>query len=74
MFCFHRSAQTCETKILDMRTEWQKSASAEQVYEDRDRSTGKVKWALLSTSCSARIPKPVRVHGSTHRTMRTRRS
>jgi catalase-peroxidase len=29
--------------LLDMRTEW-RSASAENVYEGRDRATGKVRW------------------------------
>ncbi len=30
--------------LLDMRTEWQRSASAEDVYEGRDRGTGQVRW------------------------------
>ncbi|MFN0242099.1 MAG: catalase/peroxidase HPI [Planctomycetota bacterium] len=30
--------------LLDMRTEWKPSASAEGIYEGRDRKTGKVKW------------------------------
>jgi catalase-peroxidase len=30
--------------LLDMRTEWKASASAENVFEGRDRATGKVKW------------------------------
>jgi catalase-peroxidase len=30
--------------LLDMSTEWRPSASAEHVYEGRDRATGKVKW------------------------------
>jgi catalase-peroxidase len=30
--------------LLDMSTEWKASASAENVYEGRDRATGKVKW------------------------------
>ncbi|MHB1911104.1 MAG: catalase/peroxidase HPI [Acidimicrobiales bacterium] len=30
--------------LLDMSTEWNAAASAEGVYEGRDRSTGKVKW------------------------------
>jgi catalase-peroxidase len=30
--------------LLDMGTEWQKSAKDEQVFEGRDRKTGKVKW------------------------------
>jgi catalase-peroxidase len=30
--------------LLDMRTQWQPSASAEGVYEGRDRKTNKVKW------------------------------
>jgi catalase-peroxidase len=31
-------------KLLDMGTEWKASASAENVYEGRDRVTGEVKW------------------------------
>ena len=30
--------------LLDMSTEWRRSASAQDVYEGRDRKTGKVKW------------------------------
>jgi catalase-peroxidase len=30
--------------LLDTRTEWKASGSAEHVYEGRERSTGKVKW------------------------------
>ena len=30
--------------LLDMSTEWKSSASAEHVYEGRDRGSGKVKW------------------------------
>ena len=30
--------------LLDMRTQWQPSASSEGVFEGRDRATGKVKW------------------------------
>jgi catalase-peroxidase len=30
--------------LLDMSTEWKPSATAENVYEGRDRSTGDVKW------------------------------
>ena len=30
--------------LLDMGTEWKASASAENVYEGRDRATGEVKW------------------------------
>ncbi len=30
--------------LLDMRTEWKASASAGDVYEGRDRATGKLKW------------------------------
>ncbi|HUR36240.1 MAG TPA: catalase/peroxidase HPI, partial [Terriglobales bacterium] len=30
--------------LLDMRSEWQPSATAEGVYEGRDRATGKPKW------------------------------
>jgi catalase-peroxidase len=30
--------------LLDMSTQWSKSAQGEGVYEGRDRSTGKVKW------------------------------
>jgi catalase-peroxidase len=34
--------------LLDMRTEWRKSGSAEQAYEGRDRSSGKVKWTATA--------------------------
>jgi catalase-peroxidase len=30
--------------LLDMSTKWNKSATAEGIYEGRDRATGKVKW------------------------------
>ena len=30
--------------LLDMSTEWKASASAENVYEGRDRATGELKW------------------------------
>ncbi|MBV9169185.1 MAG: catalase-peroxidase, partial [Chloroflexi bacterium] len=30
--------------LLDMRTEWKPSTSDANVYEGRDRATGKVKW------------------------------
>jgi catalase-peroxidase len=30
--------------LLDMRTEWKASASAENVYEGRDRATGELSW------------------------------
>ncbi|MGB7740795.1 MAG: catalase/peroxidase HPI [Steroidobacteraceae bacterium] len=30
--------------LLDMSTKWNKSATAEGIYEGRDRGTGKVKW------------------------------
>src|SRR5262245_11799918 len=30
--------------LLDLNTEWRKSSQDEQVYEGRDRRTGKVKW------------------------------
>jgi catalase-peroxidase len=30
--------------LLDMSTEWKRSASAQDVYEGRDRKSGKVKW------------------------------
>ena len=30
--------------LLDMRTQWQKSASSEDVLEGRDRASGEVKW------------------------------
>jgi catalase-peroxidase len=30
--------------LLDMSTEWKRSASAANVYEGRDRATGAVKW------------------------------
>jgi catalase-peroxidase len=30
--------------LLDMSTEWQKSAKAEEIYEGVDRKTGEIKW------------------------------
>ena len=35
-------------KLLDMRTEWKPSGSAEHVYEGRDRTTGKVTWTATA--------------------------
>jgi len=34
--------------LLDMGTEWQTSASAENVYDGRDRATGDVKWTATA--------------------------
>ncbi|HEV7665762.1 MAG TPA: catalase-peroxidase, partial [Chloroflexota bacterium] len=34
--------------LLDMRTEWKPSASAENVYEGRDRGTGELKWTATA--------------------------
>jgi catalase-peroxidase len=34
--------------LLDMRTEWKASASAENVYEGRDRATGELKWTATA--------------------------
>jgi catalase-peroxidase len=34
--------------LLDMRTEWKASASAENVYEGRDRATGERKWTATA--------------------------
>jgi catalase-peroxidase len=34
--------------LLDMGTEWKASASAENVFEGRDRSTGEVKWTATA--------------------------
>ena len=34
--------------LLDMGTEWKTSASAENVYEGRDRGTGEVKWTATA--------------------------
>jgi catalase-peroxidase len=34
--------------LLDMATEWKASASAEQVFEGRDRATGEVKWTATA--------------------------
>jgi catalase-peroxidase len=34
--------------LLNMRTEWKPSGSAERVYEGRDRATGKVKWTATA--------------------------
>jgi catalase-peroxidase len=36
------------TNLLDMGTTWQASASAEKVFEGRDRKTGEVKWTATS--------------------------
>jgi catalase-peroxidase len=30
--------------LLDMNTQWQKSAASDQLFEGRDRKTGEVKW------------------------------
>ena len=34
--------------LLDMRTEWTRSASGEHVYEGRDRATGKARWTATA--------------------------
>jgi catalase-peroxidase len=34
--------------LLDMGTEWKASASAENVYEGRDRATGEVRWTATA--------------------------
>jgi catalase-peroxidase len=34
--------------LLDMATEWRPSAAGQNVYEGRDRTTGKVKWTATS--------------------------
>ncbi|MCA8966733.1 MAG: catalase-peroxidase, partial [Planctomycetes bacterium] len=34
--------------LLDMGTQWQKASAGDQVYEGRDRATGKVKWTGTS--------------------------
>lgn len=34
--------------LLDMSTEWQKSAKAEEIYEGVDRKTGEIKWTATS--------------------------
>ena len=34
--------------LLDMRTEWKPSVSAEHVYEGRDRATGELKWTATA--------------------------
>jgi len=34
--------------LLDMRTEWKASASAENMYEGRDRATGELKWTATA--------------------------
>jgi catalase-peroxidase len=36
------------TNLLDMGTEWKASASAENVYEGRDRANGNVKWTATA--------------------------
>ncbi len=55
--------------LLDMGTEWKTSASAENVYEGRDRATrrGQVDGAPPSTSSSARTPSSGRSRRSTRR-------
>ena len=35
-------------KLLDMSTEWKASASAENVFEGRDRATGDIKWTATA--------------------------
>ena len=48
----HRAAGTLTNdffvNLLDMGTEWKASASAEDVYEGRDRATGQVKWTATA--------------------------
>jgi catalase-peroxidase len=34
--------------LLDMRTEWKASVSAENVFEGRDRATGEIKWTATA--------------------------
>ena len=34
--------------LLDMRTEWQKSAVCDHFFEGRDRQTGSVRWTASS--------------------------
>ena len=34
--------------LLDMRTEWKASVESENVYEGRDRVTGKLKWTATA--------------------------
>jgi catalase-peroxidase len=34
--------------LLDMRTEWTRSASGEHLYEGRDRATGKARWTATA--------------------------
>ncbi|MCB1841733.1 MAG: catalase-peroxidase, partial [Halioglobus sp.] len=34
----------CFVNLLDMSTQWTKSAEAQGVYEGRDRKTGELKW------------------------------
>ena len=45
---FTRQAETLTNdffvNLLDMRTQWQKSASSQDVLEGRDRTSGEVKW------------------------------
>jgi len=38
--------------LLDMSTKWNKSATAEGIYEGRDRATGKVKWTATPVDLS----------------------
>ncbi|MBV8949284.1 MAG: catalase-peroxidase, partial [Actinobacteria bacterium] len=34
--------------LLDMGTEWKQSTTSENVYEGRDRATGKIKWTATA--------------------------
>jgi catalase-peroxidase len=34
--------------LLDLSTEWKASASAESLYEGRDRSTGAIRWTATA--------------------------
>ena len=46
--------------LLDMGTEWKASASAENVYEGRDRATGEVKWTATAVDLvfGSQLPAP----------------
>jgi catalase-peroxidase len=54
--------------LLDMGTEWKPSASAENVYEGRDRSTGDTKWTATAVDlvfgANSQLRAIVEVYGS----------
>ena len=41
--------------LLDMSTEWGRSADSEGVYEGRDRATGEIRWTATEVDLIIRI-------------------